>query len=93
MEQVLKQEAEDIGYEGKEILDYVKEQQKWDREEREQSGEKSGWQNCKQKKKKRVDELQAEDKKRAEICIVHIQAAKDQAKIEADKELDLKNLD
>ena len=39
MEQVLKQEAENIGYEGKEILDYVKEQQKLDREEREQSGE------------------------------------------------------
>ena len=32
--QVLKQEAEDLGFEGKEILDYVKEQQKLDREER-----------------------------------------------------------
>ena len=32
--QVLKQEAEDIGFEGKNILEYVKEQQKLDREER-----------------------------------------------------------
>ena len=29
--QVLKQEAEDLGFEGKEILDYVKDQQKLDR--------------------------------------------------------------
>ena len=32
--QVLKQEAEDMGYEGKDILDYVKEQQKLDRKEK-----------------------------------------------------------
>ena len=32
--QVLKQEAEEIGFEGKDILEYVKEQQKLDREER-----------------------------------------------------------
>ena len=32
--QVLKQEAEDLGYEGKEDLEYVKEQQKLDREKR-----------------------------------------------------------
>ena len=32
--QVLKQEAEDIGFEGKDILEYVTEQQKLDREER-----------------------------------------------------------
>ena len=31
--QVLKQEAEEIGFEGKDILEYVKEQQKLDREE------------------------------------------------------------
>ena len=30
--QVLKQEAEDLGYEGKEIMEYVKEQQRFDRE-------------------------------------------------------------
>ena len=32
--QVLKQKAEDLGFEGKELLDYVKEQQKLDREDR-----------------------------------------------------------
>ena len=32
--QVLKPETEDIGYEGKDILDYMKEQQKLDREEK-----------------------------------------------------------
>ena len=49
--QVLKQEAEDLGFEGKEILDYVKEQQKLDREER------AEW------RKIRMAELHAEDKK------------------------------
>ena len=52
--QVLKQEAEDLGYEGKEIMEYVKEQQKFDREER------AAWRNI------RMTELQAEDKKRAD---------------------------
>ena len=46
--QVLKQEAEDIGYEGKYILDYVKEQQNWI-EKRGQHGETSGWQSYKQR--------------------------------------------
>ena len=41
-----------------------------------------------------MTELQAKDKKRAdEIQIAQIQAAKDQAKIEADKELALKELE
>ena len=82
--QVLKQEAEDIDYEGKDILDYVKEQQKLDREER------AAWRNI------WMAELQAEDKKRAdEIQMAQIQAAKDQAnlKIEADKERALKELE
>ena len=52
--QILKQEAEDLGFEGKEILDYVKEQQKFDREER------AEW------SKIRMAELQEEDKKRAD---------------------------
>ena len=47
--QVLKQEAEDLGFEGKEILDYVKEQQKLEREE------KAAWRYI------RMAELQAED--------------------------------
>ena len=41
-----------------------------------------------------MTELQAKDKKRAgEIQIAQIQSAKDQAKIEADKELALKELE
>ena len=80
--QVLKQEAEDIGFEVKDILEYVKEQQKLDREER------AAWRNI------RMVELQAEDKKRAdEIPIDQIEAAKEQAKIEAEKELALKELE
>ena len=54
--QVLKQEAEDLGFEGKEILEYIKEQQKLDREER------AAW----REEKKRADELQAEEKRRAD---------------------------
>ena len=74
--QVLKQEAEEIGFEGKDILEYVKEQQKLDREER------AAW----REDKKRADE--AEEKKRAdEIRFAQIEAAKEQAKIEAEKKL------
>ena len=91
--QVLKQEAEDLGFEGKEILDYVKEQQKLDREER------AEW------RKIRMAELQAEDKKRADeihmaeradeikIQIAQIEAAKEQAKLEAEKELKIKEME
>ena len=91
--QVLKQEAEDLGFEGKEILDYVKEQQKLDREER------AEW------RKIRMAELQAEDKKSSDeiqmaeraneikIQIAQIEAAKEQAKIKADKELTRKELE
>ena len=91
--QVLKQEAKDLGFEGKEILDYVKEQQKLDREER------AEW------RKIRMAELQAEDKKRADeihmaeradeikIQIAQIEAAKEQAKLEAEKELKIKEME
>ena len=80
--QVLKQEAEEIGFEGKDILEYVKEQQKLDREER------AAW----REDRKRADE--AEEKKRAdEIRFAQIEAAKEQAKIEAEKELALKELE
>ena len=82
--QVLKQEAEDIGFEGKDILEYVKEQQKLDREER------AAW----REDRKRADE--SEEKKRADeikIQIAQIEAAKEQAKIEAEKELALKELE
>ena len=89
--QVLKQEAEDLGFEGKEILDYVKDQQKLDREER------AEW------RKIRMAELQGEDKKRAdEIRIAQIGAEAEEkkradeirfAQIEAEKELALKELE
>ena len=73
--QVLKQEAEDIDFEGKDIVEYVKEQQKLDREER------AAW----REERKRADE--AEEKRRAdEIRFAQIEAAKEQAKIEAAKE-------
>ena len=64
--QVLKQEAEDIGFEGKDIVEYVKEQQKLDREER------ASW----REDRKRAD--QAEEKKRAdEIRFAQIEAEKE----------------
>ena len=75
--QVLKQEAEDLGYEGKEIMEYVKEQQKFDREER------AAWRNI------RMTELQteAEEKRRADEIKVQM------AKIEAEKELTLREIE
>ena len=93
--QALKQEAEDIGFEGKDILEYVKEQQKLDREER------AAWREA-QKMQAQADvelakiraEAEAEEKKRAdEIRFAQIEAAKEQAKIEAEKELALKELE
>ena len=82
--QVLKQEAEDVGFEGKDILEYIKEQQKLDREER------AAWREA----QKRADELQAEREKNAdEIRFAQIETVKEQAKIEAEKELALKELE
>ena len=91
--QVLKQEAEDIGLQGKDIAQYVKEQQALDREERAALREAQ-----ERQVEIRIAELQAEDKKRAgeshiKIQIAQIEAAKEQAKIEADKELALKELE
>ena len=65
--QALKQEAEEIGFEGKDILEYVKEQQKLDREER------AAWRET-QKMQAQADvelakiraEAEAEEKKRAD---------------------------
>ena len=89
--QVLKREAEDLGFEGKEILDYVKEQQKLDREERaewrkirmaELQGEDK---KTADKIRKAQIEAEAEDKKRAdEICF---------AQIEVEKELKIKEME
>ena len=95
---VFKQEAEDIGFQWKDIAEYVKEQQALDRQER------ADWRDAQLerdakfyvKEKKRADEIQlakiqaeAEEKKRADeikIQIAQIEAAKEQAKIEAAKE-------
>ena len=91
----MKQEAEDIGFEGKDILEYVKEQQKLDREER------AAWREA-QKMQAQADvelakiraEAEAEEKKRADkIRFAQIEVAKEQAKIEAEKELALKELE
>ena len=91
-----------LGFEGKELLDYVKEQQKLDREDRAewrkirmaelQAEEKKRADESEDKK--RADELQAEREKRAdEIRFAQIEAVKDQTRIEADKELTLKELE
>ena len=97
--QVLKQEAEEIGFEGKDILEYVKEQQKLDREERAAWRETQKMQaradvelakiraEAEAEEKKRADELQAEEKRRADEIKVQM------AKIEADKELALKEME
>ena len=77
--QVLKQEAENIGLTGKEVSEYVTEQQTLDREER------AAWRDA--------QKFHAEEKKRADeikIQIAQIEAVKEEAKIEADKELELK---
>ena len=84
--QVLNPEAEDIGFEGKDILEYVKEQQKLDREEI------AAWRNIQiaelqEEEKKRADELQAEEKRRADEIKVQM------AKIEAEKELTLREME
>ena len=98
--QVLKQEAEDIGLQGKDIAQYVKEQQALDRQER------ADWRDAQKfyiEEKKRADEIrlaeiqaEAEEKKRADeshikIQIAQTEAAKEQAKI--DKELKIKEME
>ena len=93
--QVLKQEAEEIGLEGKDIPDYVKRHQALDREDR------ATWRNLQlakiqadAEKEKRADEIKIQI---AQIEVakeqVKIEATKEQAKIEADKELTLKELE
>ena len=84
--QVLKQEAEDIGFEGKDILEYVKEQQKLDREER------AAWREAQKMQVQADVELakiraEAEEKRRADEIKVQM------AKIEAEKELTLREME
>ena len=98
--QVLKQEAEDIGLQGKDIAEYVTRQQALDREER------AAWkvaQKFHAEEKKRADEIrmaeiqaEAEEKKRADI----LQAEKEKrtykirlAQMEIDKELKVKEME
>ena len=95
--QVLKQEAEDIGFEGKGILEYVKEQQKLDREERAAWREAQKMQaqadvelakiraEAEAEERKRADE--SEEKRRADEIKIQL------AKIQAEKELALKELE
>ena len=84
--QVLKQEAEKIGFEGKDILEYVKEQQKLDREER------AAWREAQKMQAQADVELakiraEAEEKRRADEIKVQM------AKIEAEKELTLREME
>ena len=78
----LKQEAEDIGYVGKEVLDYVKEQQKLDREER------AAWRDAQKRQVEiPVAELQAEEKKRTDEVKIQM------GQIAVDKELKIKEME
>ena len=98
--QVLKQEAEDVGLQGKDV-EYVTRQQTLDREER------AAWRDTQKRQvefqmaelqAKTAEELQSEREKKADeihtteradeikIQIAQIEAAKEQAKIEAAKE-------
>ena len=84
--QVLKQEAEEIGFEGKDILEYVKEQQKLDREDR------AAWREAQKIQAQADVELakiraEAEEKRRADEIKVQL------AKIEAEKELTLREME
>ena len=95
--QVLKQEAEEIGFEGKDILEYVKEQQKLDREERAAWREAQKMQaqadvelakiraEAEAEERRRADK--SEEKKRADEIKIQL------AKIQADKELALKEME
>ena len=93
--QVLKQEAEEIGFEGKDILEYVKEQQKLDREER------AVWREA-QKMQAQADvelakmraEAEAEERKRADQAEEKKRADEIRfAQIEIEKELKIKEME
>ena len=93
--QVLKQEAEEIGFEGKDILEYVKEQQKLDREER------AAWREA-QKMQAQADvelakiraEAEAEERKRADQAEEKKRADEIRfAQIEIEKEFKIKEME
>ena len=76
----MKQEAEGIGLQGKDIAEYVREQQALDREER------AAWRESQKRQVEiRMAELQAEDKKRADEIRM--------AQIETEKELKIKEME
>ena len=97
--QVLKQEAEEIGYEGKEVAEYVKQNQALDGEGRaawrdaqklyaEEKKRDEIWMaevQAEAEEKNRTDEIQAEEKRCADEIRIQM------AKIEADKELTLRD--
>ena len=78
----MKQEAEDIGLQGKDTAEYVTRQQTLDAEEKKRADE---IRMAKIQAEKRADELQAEEKKRAD----EIQLAQ----IEIEKELKIKEME
>ena len=96
--QVLKQEAEDIGLQGKDIAEYITRQQTLDREERaawrvaqkfhaeeKKRADEIRMAEIQAEEKKRADELQAEEKKRADEIRL--------AQIEIEKELKIKEME
>ena len=87
--QVLKQEAEEIGLQGKEIAEYVREQQALDREER------VAWREAQKRQVEiRMAELQVEDKKRADESEEKKRGDEiKMAQIQIEKELKIKEMD
>ena len=80
--QVSKQEAEDLGYEGKEILEYVREQQALDREET------AAWREAQKRQVEiRMAEIEAQAEKQKRADEIHI------AQIESDIELGIREIE
>ena len=90
----LKQEAEDIGLTGKDVAKYVARQQTLDRERRRCNHKQmSSWQApsrsrpSRSRREKRANEIQIQ------MAQIEAEQAKDQAKIQADKEVALNELE
>ena len=80
--QILRQDAEDIGLTRKDVAEYVTRQQILDRKDR------AAWRDSQKREVDiRMAELHAEEKKRADEIKIQM------AKIEADKELTLKEME
>ena len=96
--QVRKQEAEELGYQGKEVADYVKQEEALDREDR---AAWRGTQTMQADLELAKLRAEAEEKRADEILMAEIQAEAEKkkradkiqmAKVEADKELAIKEL-